>query len=1830
MATINGTSGNDTLVGTTAADTISGLGGNDLLQGSDGNDSVVGGAGNDTVRGNNGTDWVEGGAGNDNVGGGGGQDSFVFREAGTANADVFNDFSTNWDNIQLDAAFFSALGSAGQFSSGDARFWSSSTGTAHDASDRVIYNTSTRQLWYDADGNGSGAAQLIGTLNSGATVVATDIRVFGTPGSGNPTINGTAGDDTLTGSADADSINGLAGNDTIDGAAGADTLTGGAGIDTFVMAQAPGAANADLVTDFVTLEDKILLDGAVLTNIGPSGDFSSSDGRFRTIFGGSSEGRDADDRVIFDRESGQLFYDPDGSGPTASQRIALLPDTVLQASDFTVINGNGSLEGHLVGTSGDDNLAGGDANDTLEGLAGNDLLSGNGGSDFLDGGSGNDSLNGGSLGDEVDTLLGGDGNDVLNGEHGADSIDGGQGNDHFVVDTTDILSDPGGFDTIHIGTTGEWTMPAFAEALFVSFGTPSIIGNELNNQITGWFNADRLDGRGGNDFIDGGDDNDTLLGGDGGDTMLGGSGADVLDGGVGNDWLDGAAGQDTVYGGVGTDTLTGGTEADDFLFDQPNSAHADLIADFVTEIDDITLDAAGLTAIETSGSFNVNDARFWAATGAASGHDADDRIVYNTLTGDLYYDPDGNGSAAAQRIATLQGAPTLSSTDLGVINGEPANGDVINGTSGNDSLAGGPGDDTINGLGGDDQLSGNAGNDSLDGGDGSDFLDGGAGNDRLLGGDGDDNMWVNTGDDFMSGGAGRDSFTIDASITPLGYGNDTIDGGADALDSIFLKQTSALSVDLGAGTLTGGIPGSATVLNIEDFFVWRDDVFDDRMVGNASNNHLSAGGGNDSLVGAAGNDTLSGDTGNDTLTGGTGVDVFRYMESASAANADQITDFTSGQDVFWLDGRLHNVGAFGNFAAGDDRFYAAAGANAGHDSTDRVVYDTTSGNLWIDLDGSGSTAAALLATLRPGTALAATDFFVENALAPWFFQGGSGNEQAIGTELNDTMNGGAGDDILLGNGGNDQLNGEEGNDIVDGGLGNDTLLGGSGADAFRFASTSGAANADQINGFISFDDQVVLDGSVYAGIGTTGDFGSADARFWSSSTGAAHDADDRVVYNTSNGQLWFDADGNGSGARQLIATLQGAPTLVAADITVANGSGSGSGGSTINGTAGNDSLAGTAGDDTINGFAGMDTIDGGAGADSMVGGDDPDIYFVDNPGDVIVEFEDGGFDTVNASVSYVLPDWVNHLTLIGGAAINGAGNELPNTITGNASGNTLSGYGGNDSIFGGDGLDIISGDLDAEIPGDDYIEGGAGDDQISPDQGNDTALGGSGDDSFIMFSTFSEARSHNVGNDSIDGGSGIDGISFGTEDVGSTEAVTIDLTAGTYRIADPTGEASGIVLNVENVGGSLFADLITGTEGANRFDGLAGNDTIRGLGGNDVFDAEGGDQFWEGGAGNDTMRGSLVGDDTLSGGAGNDLLEGNALTGSSSTLGNNTFLFDVAPGVANADVIVDFTSGQDKLTLDGGAHANSGASGNFTAGDARFWSSTTGTAHDADDRVVYNTATGELWYDTDGDAAGARQLIATLQGAPTLAATDITIANGSGGGGGGSTINGTSGNDALSGTAGNDTINGLGGNDTIDGSAGADVIDGGAGNDIVQYRTATSGIVANFATGSITGGFPGASASFSNVEKVLGSNLDDQLTGNASGQNLTGQGGNDTLAGAGGVDTLWGGGGNDFFVFREMGTVNADRVSDWAAGDKVQFDDSAFTAIGALGNFAAGDARFWSSTAGTAHDANDRVIYNTTTGQLYYDADGNGGGAAQLVATILNHPVVAATDISVI
>jgi Ca2+-binding RTX toxin-like protein len=113
------------------------------------------------------------------LGGGGDQDHLVFREYGAANADTILSFASNWDDIQLDGSAFSAAGAAGRFSANDPRFYAAAGASGgHDSDDRLVYNTSTGQLYYDDDGAGAHAAQLVATLDGGATLAASDISVI--------------------------------------------------------------------------------------------------------------------------------------------------------------------------------------------------------------------------------------------------------------------------------------------------------------------------------------------------------------------------------------------------------------------------------------------------------------------------------------------------------------------------------------------------------------------------------------------------------------------------------------------------------------------------------------------------------------------------------------------------------------------------------------------------------------------------------------------------------------------------------------------------------------------------------------------------------------------------------------------------------------------------------------------------------------------------------------------------------------------------------------------------------------------------------------------------------------------------------------------------------------------------------------------------------------------------------------------------------------------------------------------------------------------------------------------------------------------------------------------------------------------------------------------------------------------------------------------------------------------------------------------------------------------------------------------------------------------
>jgi Ca2+-binding RTX toxin-like protein len=314
-----------------------------------------------------------------------------------------------------------------------------------------------------------------------------------------------------------------------------------------------------------------------------------------------------------------------------------------------------------------------------------------------------------------------------------------------------------------------------------------------------------------------------------------------------------------------------------------------------------------------------------------------------------------------------------------------------------------------------------------------------------------------------------------------------------------------------------------------------------------------------------------------------------------------------------------------------------------------------------------------------------------------------------------------------------------------------------------------------------------------------------------------------------------------------------------------------------------------------------------------------------------------------------------------------------------------------------------------------------------------------------------------------------------------------------------------------------------------------------------------------------------------------------------------------------------------------------------------------------------------------------------LSGADTI--TGDSKENYLAGFGGADSLTGLEGNDTLDGGAGNDTLNGGNGSDRylITALTGGDdtVTDTGGTDDALVWNSGTSSntyidvsrgglsttnanlivkvyqdgvlkqtntVVNQFSNTASTATTISGTAPTSAIEGVYiadddqylkivnsltGTSADELIVGTAGANTLRGNAGidfmfggagNDTLNGGEGADQLDGGAGNDIFIFNTSTASNVDKIVDFTTGsDKIQLSKSIFANAGATGNLT--NNAFWSAAGAVkGHDADDRVIYNETSGALYYDADGNGSGVAVQIALLgtSSHPTIAYTDFAVI
>jgi Ca2+-binding RTX toxin-like protein len=462
---------------------------------------------------------------------------------------------------------------------------------------------------------------------------------------------------------------------------------------------------------------------------------------------------------------------------------------------------------------------------------------------------------------------------------------------------------------------------------------------------------------------------------------------------------------------------------------------------------------------------------------------------------------------------------------------------------------------------------------------------------------------------------------------------------------------------------------------------------------------------------------------------------------------------------------------------------------------------------------------------------------------------------------------------------------------------------------------------------------------------------------------------------------------------------------------------------------------GTAFNDTIRGNEVANILNGGAGNDTLSGGAGNDLYIVDSTLDVVIEGSNAGTDGVQASVSYSLSANVENLTLTGSAAINGIGNSLNNVITGNSAANTLNGGGGADTLSGGLGNDLYVVDSSTDVvveslnagidtvrasvsytltsnvenlvlTGSDNINatGNALDNTLTGNSGNNTLNGGTGTDTLIG----------GAGNDLYIVANSADviteGGNSGTDSVQSS--VTYYLSANLENLTLTGSVAINGVGNTSN-------NTISGNSGDNVLNGAGGADSMAGGLGNDLYvvdnsadvvtelAAQGTDTVnasvsyglsanvenltltgtaainATGNALANTIRGNS-GANLISGGDGNDILTGAG--------GIDHFIFNTAlNATSNTDTITDFGS-DDKLDLSHLIFSNLGAVGALTTSELVSGAGLT-SGQDANDFLVYNTTTGNLYYDADGSGAGASILFAQLGTTthPSLTAAVIQV-----------------------------------------------------------------------------------------------------------------------------------------------------------------------------------------------------------------------------------------------
>ncbi|HJZ34030.1 MAG TPA: hypothetical protein VKF35_23130 [Hyphomicrobiaceae bacterium] len=1302
------------------------------------------------------------------------------------------------------------------------------------------FATVAQLLSNDAQGN---AVITTVTNDATSTITLTGISAeqltaadFMFAGNSNQTLNGSDGADDLFAGAGGDVLNGTAGNDRLFGEQGFDVLNGGTGNDSLFGGQdndqLDGGAGADLLDGGAGVDE-------VAYRTAPAGVTVS------LVSGGTGGDAAGDTYVSIENVWGSNF------------------DDVLEGDDQA--NRIFGLEGNNVirGGGGNDALTAGSGNDTFYGGAGADSIDGGGGVDYAryddalagvtvgftsaagsNDGAGDTLVNiegiiGSAFADKLggtnlaEDLQGGGGDDLLQGRGGSDTLDGGDGVDQAVFSgsrgeysialdaatQTYVVTDlrqgsPDGTDQVRNVETFVFADGAIAAGSVLDGNPGPIIGDDGDNSLTGTPIADQMHGLGGNDVIVGLAGEDTLEGGDGDDTLDGGTGIDTAT------YASAGAGVTVSLaiagaqntGGAGTDTLVSIEQVTGSAFDDQLTGNAG--ANLLSGMaGNDRLDGGG--GIDTLLGGDGDDILIGGAAGVVDGGAGFDLVSYDTSAAGGYIDLGERASHGD--FVNIEGAIGSSF------------GDVITGSGADEAIFGGGGNDVVYAIGGTDTISGGVGDDT--------FFDMG-------------------GIEHFDGGEGADL---------VAYLADPVQLIIDPETYSYVITGTGVTADLADPSRNTGFAAGDTYDSIE---ILIGSYVDDDLAGDEQDNVLRGSWGDDVIWGRGGNDLLEGDVGNDRLIGGAGADILFGN-----------VDFLGYLDLI---GRL--LGPIGadliqqakDMAADDPAFSAG-------DGFDVASYETAT---------SGVVASLTNPAINTGDAAGDTYILIEGLVGSAF------DDTLIGTagwgaDGHNSLEGGAGNDTLIGLGGDDDYDGGEGDDtaVLPDNRAAYTITYDPATQTFTLTSPSTVNHVKDVE-TLQFADGTLSVASLFAGgdndDSLTGTAGQDDLNGGGGNDVLRGLGDNDRIDGAAGDDLLAGGAGNDTligGVGRDAASYADATAAVRIDLGATGAQATGGSGSdtltgiesvvgsafgdTLIGNGSDNALSGGGGDDLLIGLGGNDTFDGGAGIDTVSFAANVNaITTVDlalsGPQSV------GGFEGVDTFVNI---ENVVASSYWGGTLKGDGGN---NWLTGGINPSTLMGRGGDDVLDGHNGwqdtasyaeaangvtVDLAlagpqnTGEGSDTLIGIENLTGSAFGDTLKGTSGDNVLIGGAGDDMLFGRGGFNR----------LDGGDGIDTVFY----VDATAGVQVNLTPNAAFNPD-------VLISIENVVGTAFADTLTGNAGANALTG---------------------------GAGNDVLTGGL-GRDLLTGGAGNDVFDLNALA-------------DSTVGAGNRDVITDFQSGFDDIDVTG-------------------------------------------------------------------------------------------------------------------------------------------------------------------------------------------------------------------------------------------------------------------------------------------------------------------------